>query len=905
MKIPHEIGGRTRITNQPRGYLSDAGAVDFSPVSRGLYAVAGAATQYRDRVQAEQDKLEAREKQTQRFKSLTDFSNFETAMEQKIVELKRDADPSGQGVAKQIDDLYKRESEAFIKTLPTPELQEEFRFRSSETRGRVLGQAFDFQYKAGDAFYRQGIDQVYQKALIGLDPNQGGDPTQLEAHRARVFEAIDVSDLSEIEKENLKLKTSIGMEGVSYKQAYKQNVTKGAMNLNASIGQVIDEAANRYGVPPATLRMIAWLESKGDPNAQNENSSAGGLFQFIDDTARAYGLRNKFDAAESADAGARLARDNIEGLRAALGRDPTPGEVYLAHQQGLDGAKRLLSNPNALAEDIVGAKAVQLNGGAPGMRAREFANLWIRKAEGANANASLDQSPAFANLPYEDRNNLRADADRELLSEQTELIKAQNARIASQQNELINGIIDGTMGQTHIDTAYQEGWGADADFRIKAQNLYDKVNEERIAAAEFSQALEDPLAVWDPTDEENNKRYNAWFGQGGKQAFETGNADYLENTFFPTVAKLGDIPTDAMGLLTGMIRSQVPEQALYALDTLARLQDMDSRAFDMRTSDAVARDVDLFRSLRGHLPADELLERLGGGRTQEERQRRAVLQEEAEGNLKKMESGATTLSKKVEDVVASYGWVGGFNAPDLVASPAFARELNSDFQSLYIDFYTRFGDDELATAHATKAIQRNWGVSNIGGKPVLMKHPPEMVGYKPLGGSYDYIDRQLRTELGLGPDEKFQLISDQQTEAEYLRWKAGVPDPKTGKVEPASYMTIVQSSTGEYRLRMTPDGVPDRRYFQPTAEDVEEDRRATQHKFDQTNYSDARRELERAKEAEYLFGTPVPDEFVERERILREKMEQSAPPIDPAVEQRRLEQRERIRTLRGYGARMK
>lgn len=153
-----------------------------------------------------------------------------------------------------------------------------------------------------------------------------------------------------------------------------------SFKFSPDVEAAIAAAAEKYGVPVESLRITAQLESRGNPSAQNPNSSAGGLFQFINSTANQYGLENKLDAWASADAGARLARDNASHLSKALGRDLTAGDYYLAHQQGAGGASRLLSNPNAKAVDIVGIDAVKLNGGHPDMTAGEFASLWIDKA---------------------------------------------------------------------------------------------------------------------------------------------------------------------------------------------------------------------------------------------------------------------------------------------------------------------------------------------------------------------------------------------------------------------------------------------------------------------------------------------------------------------------------------------
>lgn len=149
------------------------------------------------------------------------------------------------------------------------------------------------------------------------------------------------------------------------------------------IADIIAGSARRYGIDPRTMLRIGQIESGLRPNAQNPVSSAGGLFQFIDSTARQYGLTNKMDPVANADAAGRYLSDVRSHLVKALGREPTPGELYLGHQQGAGGASKLLTNPNALAANLVGHKAVLQNGGRQDMTAAEFASLWNRKMDGA------------------------------------------------------------------------------------------------------------------------------------------------------------------------------------------------------------------------------------------------------------------------------------------------------------------------------------------------------------------------------------------------------------------------------------------------------------------------------------------------------------------------------------------
>lgn len=167
----------------------------------------------------------------------------------------------------------------------------------------------------------------------------------------------------------------------------------------ADIRNIIAQAAQRYGVNPNAMNAIAYLESGLDPAARNPRSSAGGLFQQIDANAADYGVENRFDPAQSAEGAAKFARDNANVLRRVLGREPTTGELYLAHQQGPGGATRLLRDPNARAVDVVGAEAVRLNGGDENMTAGEFANLWINKAQQAEAQLAGGEGAAPAVAP--------------------------------------------------------------------------------------------------------------------------------------------------------------------------------------------------------------------------------------------------------------------------------------------------------------------------------------------------------------------------------------------------------------------------------------------------------------------------------------------------------------------------
>lgn len=144
---------------------------------------------------------------------------------------------------------------------------------------------------------------------------------------------------------------------------------------------------------------LAQVESGGNPLARNPASSAKGMFQFVDSTAKEYGINAPFGTPEYAkqeiDAVQKFTEDNKAKLAQGLGREPSMGELYLAHQQGADGALKILQNPAQRAVDLVGRDAISLNAGNPDMTAKDFAMQWNEKFGGAESpSAEPQQSPA-------------------------------------------------------------------------------------------------------------------------------------------------------------------------------------------------------------------------------------------------------------------------------------------------------------------------------------------------------------------------------------------------------------------------------------------------------------------------------------------------------------------------------
>ena len=159
---------------------------------------------------------------------------------------------------------------------------------------------------------------------------------------------------------------------------------------------------------------IIGVESGGDPNARNPYSSAGGAGQFIDSTWLAMLaahrpdikgtpqelLALKNDPQLSREMTAAYAADNGKILQSA-GYDANPGNTYLAHFAGPQGAVKVLSaDPSTPVSQILGDAAVKSNKFLQGMTAGDLQAWAARKMGGAAPHSQPAQNaPAIPTAP--------------------------------------------------------------------------------------------------------------------------------------------------------------------------------------------------------------------------------------------------------------------------------------------------------------------------------------------------------------------------------------------------------------------------------------------------------------------------------------------------------------------------
>lgn len=148
------------------------------------------------------------------------------------------------------------------------------------------------------------------------------------------------------------------------------------------------EMAKEQGLPANHVVAILKQESNFDPTRRPISkdgkalSSAFGIGQLLSDERSKTGIGDSTDPETQLRAVMPKMRDAYDRAKKALGREPTPGEMYVVYYQGAGAGPRILANPNASLKDT-------LDGVKPGWGDKVYgANPWLAR-DGITTNADF------------------------------------------------------------------------------------------------------------------------------------------------------------------------------------------------------------------------------------------------------------------------------------------------------------------------------------------------------------------------------------------------------------------------------------------------------------------------------------------------------------------------------------
>lgn len=857
MKVPQLQSNRVAEGQGQLAYLQTPSNLGqgWNALAGGLRSLGGALTQF-------EGQLKERDEKTNRFNALTALNDFESETNVQQTELKRNADPTGKDFAKTATELYDKRAEDFLISKVPQDLREEFRYRLSENRQRALNDAYDFQYKAGDAWFRKGVEDQLIKAGNAV----GQDPDSLETWQKKMDEVIAATDLSEIEKAELRDKVNVNLAGITYFQKAKREALTTQDTGIQSFDNDLDAAKALIRKEEAYAPHTYW-----DTTAHRTGYGSDTITRNGKHIPVRKGDTVTREEAEN-DLTYRLQEREGAAVRKQLGDqwNELPNNVRAAlYSVGY--------NYGSLPSSVVKAvKSGDMEAVAQSVEALG-ANKTRRKREAAiiRGSSTIDRDPRFESIPFDDRVQMRKAAESEARSEYNALEKEKKAQNMAAINDLHVGLLDGTKNALDIQKLRDDGVLTDYDDIAKANKILAKRDGDTSLATSFTRDRVEGRP-FDPTDKDEKKKYNAWVGPEGLNKLAARDSGYFQQYILSPFSQIGATATDVSGLMQGMVRGSNPQNKAWALDALAQMRDANPDAFAAQFPTAIQRQVDQFDDLKGSTPTqEELLDRISGGNTQQERDRRKVLETEADSILAKTTNGIPAIDTIMEELKGSFD-TSYFGAnPHYYSNAMAAQAVETEFQQEFKKEYSVYGDVDKAKEAAFKTIKSTWGVSAVGDGATIMKYPPQMVGYQPSLGSYDWINQQVRQELKLAEGQKFELVSDDKTRQEFEQFRAGTRE------EPPSYRVMITDENGVTRDARDAGGIP-RIWFQKPEEVIKQE----QDDFDVRNT--VKRLSERLTDIVEMHmmnntvntGKSLPDGIIQEEKEIREQLKILQKPVD-------------------------
>lgn len=769
-QIESRPGLDTAAGSRPSTRLDDS-------VGQGLRQLGGSISQAGN-VLAEIDMRRERMKmEMSEFRTDQSLRRFNDDFALDFAQTQQNIDPSGEGFTEAVSQRFNKQAETFLQTVPD-NLKPKFAELVKTQRETYLNKAAAAEVDQRNTWYRKGISDSQQQ----LQTQVFNDPSLYDAALQDGNRAIDLSGLPSTEKKALR---------EAWEEALSVTVGEREVRDAEADPTTAATAADRLGVRGATqgdsvaavVDRIIGVESGGNATAKNPKSSASGLGQFTDGTWLATVRQHRPDLAGMSDSAVlklktdphlgremttRLTEDNARGL-ASAGAPITPGNLYLAHFAGIGGARAVLNASDAQSLDnVLGKAAVKANPFLAGKNVgwlKAWADRKMGGKSGAGQTVSAPMDPRYASLSLSKRLEIY---DRTIAAAergQTAINAQVKAQYDQHKGAMELGIETGDVGSELTilqDTILNDAHKADlvASFRSK--------NKDRLATADALAAFKAGALQVDPYDSEGRKTVDNMFGEIAK----TVPADQVQQTTEAIVRQTGVVPKAALNAIRGGLTSQNVSEVQAAAQSAQRLSVVDPAALGRRDGGKDVQDAaDDFSHYVNNLnmSPEQAARRLMEARDPQKQRDRKALEPLAKEFIK----------ARHDDDVASFfdDSFGGWRSnPQLGFSPAQEAGIKAEYVAIAEDeFYRANGDAELATNRAKETLKRLYGVTDLTGSPVVMKHPPERYwpALRHSGGNstqnLNYATQQLETDLRqFYPDADMgsvQLVTTPATDA--------------------------------------------------------------------------------------------------------------------------------------------
>lgn len=494
--------------------------------------------------------------------------------------------------------------------------------------------------------------------------------------------------------------------------------------LAPAVGQIVDQAAKDAGVDPAFARRVVQIESGG--NASAKTGSYSGLFQLSAEGFAANGGKGDInDPVENAKAGMASLKKDIDAFKSRYGRDPTPTEIYLSHQQGQGGLAAHLANPDApawtnMASTAEGRQkgeawakqAIWGNipdqdkakfGSVENVKSKDFVGLWRQKVEGGAAVTPSLADPEKALYWNQQINSART--------------KTLTTAAAETENQFTRQIIDANAGIGPLPSrsAIETNTSIGDDVRNALLAKYDSAASDVIKLQSAMKKFTDPNGGdFNPFNTDDKKNVDRIYNSLG------GDMKALEIV----TNRTGMVPESAVANLRGAMVSpdaKTVEQALQVSAGLVGGKYPDVFA-NVKGGEDLTKAANTFRHYvydRGMTAADAAAKIMEERTPEYEQKVRAKIKSEDVNDIVKKQLKDSDIRHAFDD-----SWI-PFNDPKLTFNPEMRQRAMGDYEESFRENFAKNGDVALSKTLALDEMKRTWGVTTVNGSKTVMKYPPE------------------------------------------------------------------------------------------------------------------------------------------------------------------------------------
>lgn len=351
--------------------------------------------------------------------------------------------------------------------------------------------------------------------------------------------------------------------------------------------------------------------------------------------------------------------------------------------------------------------------------------------------------------------------------------RAKQTRFAMERGEQIERqIIDGAAGQAPLieRAVIENDPGLDDTRRNNLLKQYDRAAGDVMAFQRAMTKFQDPNGgAFNPYDKEDRDSADGIYRAMG------GDLAALQ----AVVERTNILPKTAVADMRGSLASNDPKRVAGAANLAVNM---------------LAKNPTIFAGVDGGSELEDSAVKMSQyverfGMSAEEAGKKIIEENTPEYKAKvkariKNEDIGEIVKKKVsiDDMRSAFDTSWWPGSPQVEFTPAARQAAYSDYVELFRDKYMETGDVDLAKAQAAKQLKKVWGVSQVSGKDVVMRFPPDrapaMAGIEdPAGKIAMQATEAIKGATGQDiPRDKIMLapLAGGQTARPYV---AGQPAP--------------------------------------------------------------------------------------------------------------------------------